>query len=58
MPAVSKAQRRFFGWLEHTPGAAKKRGVHMTHQQMHDYAATKDTGLPERKKKFSHGKKH
>lgn len=49
MPAVSVAQRKYFGWLEHSPDAAaerKKSG--MTHQQMHDYASTKDKGLPQR----------
>lgn len=58
MPAKSKAQRRYFGWLEHAPEAAsarKKSG--MTKEQMHDFAATKDSGLPEKKKKFSPTKK-
>jgi len=48
MPAVSKKQRKFFGMLEHNPGMAEERGIHMTHQQMHDFAATKEKGLPER----------
>lgn len=47
MPAVSKRQRRFFGMIEHNPEMAKERGIHMTHQQMHDFAATKEKGLPE-----------
>lgn len=49
MPAVSVAQRKYFGWLEHAPdaaGARKKSG--MSHDQMHDFAATKDAGLPAR----------
>lgn len=50
MPAKSKAQRRMFGWLEHNPGAAKAKGINMTKSQMHDFAATKESGLPERKK--------
>ena len=50
MPAVSVKQRRFFGMLEHNPGMAKARGVNMTHQQMHDFAATPDKGLPLKKK--------
>lgn len=58
MPAVSKAQARFFRWAEHNPGQAKKEGVNVTHQQAHDFAVTKDAGLPERKtKKFAHRKK-
>ena len=51
MPATSIAQRKFFGMLEHNPGMAKARGIDMTKSQMHDFAATKDTGLPEHKKK-------
>ena len=46
MPAVSKKQRRFFGMLEHNPGMAKEHGIDMTHSQMHDFAATKEKGLP------------
>lgn len=52
MPATSKAQRKFFGMLEHNPGMAKERGVDMTKEQMHDFAATKEKGLPERKRSF------
>ena len=37
--------------LEHNPEMAKARGIDMTKSQMHDFAATKDTGLPEHKKK-------
>jgi hypothetical protein len=50
MPAVSKAQRRYFGWLDHNPGQAKAEGVGrgLTHQQMHDFASTPEKGLPER----------
>jgi hypothetical protein len=60
MPSVSKAQRRYFGWLEHAPDAAsarKKSG--MTKEQMHDFASTDEKGLPEKKKKpkFSPTKK-
>lgn len=50
MPAVSVKQRKFFGWAEHNPEQAKAEGVFPsgapTHQQMHDFAATKDKGLP------------
>ena len=50
MPAVSKAQRRLFGACEHGASyAACPKG--MTHEQMHDFAATKEKGLPERKEK-------
>ena len=56
MPAVSKKQRRFFGMLEHNPAMAREKGVDMTRQQMHDFAATKEKGLPEqtpsRKRKY------
>ena len=52
MPAVSKAQRRFFGMIEHDPEAVARAGVDMTHKQMHDFAATKEKNLPERKTPF------
>lgn len=51
MPAKSIAQRRFFGMLEHNPAMAKAKGINMTHQQMHDFAATKDKGLPKKVRK-------
>jgi len=51
MPAVSKKQRKFFGMLEHNPGMAKKKGINMTKSQMHDFAATKEKGLPTKKGK-------
>lgn len=54
MPSVSQAQRKFFGWAEHNPAEAKTEGVYpegMTHEQMHDFATTKDKGLPEHVKK-------
>lgn len=52
MPSVSKAQRRFFGWAEHNPEQAKAEGkaTGMTTSQMHDFAATPEKGLPEKKK--------
>jgi len=47
MPSVSKAQRRFMGACEHGAGYEScPKG--MTKQQMHDFAATKEKGLPER----------
>lgn len=54
MPATSQAQRRFFGFVEHNPDKAKQEGVYpkgMTTGQMHDFAATKDKGLPQKVKK-------
>ena len=52
MPAVSKAQREAMAIAEHDPGKLKpaNRGLlKMSHQQLHDFAATKESGLPERK---------
>lgn len=48
MPAVSKAQRRFMAACEHGAGYASCP-TGMTKQQMHDFAATKESSLPERK---------
>lgn len=51
MPAKSKAQRRYFGWLEHAPEAASQRKKSgMTKSQMHDFASTSEKNLPEKKK--------
>jgi hypothetical protein len=50
MPAVSKSQRRLMGACEHGVGyAACPKG--MTKKQMHDFASTKEAGLPNRVKK-------
>jgi hypothetical protein len=49
VPAVSKAQRRYFGWAEHNPAQAKAEGkfpTGMSMASMHDFAATKEKGLP------------
>jgi hypothetical protein len=49
MPATSKAQRQLMAIAEHHPSevSAKNRGVlKMSHQQLHDFAATKQKGLP------------
>ena len=54
MPAKSKAQQRLMAMAEHNPSAvsAKNRGVlNMTHEQLHDFAATKRKGLPAHKAK-------
>ena len=53
MPALSKKQRRLMAIAEHHPSEvyAKNRGVlGMSHQQLHDFAATKEKGLPAVKK--------
>ena len=47
MPSVSKAQRRFMGMCEHADHPPD-RCPHMTHQQFHDFASTKEKGLPYR----------
>jgi len=48
MPSKSKAQRRYFGWLEHSPEAANERKESgMTRKEMSDFASTPDKGLPE-----------
>lgn len=52
MPSVSKAERRLMAIAEHHPEEvkAKNRGVlKMSHQQLHDFASTKEKGLPKKK---------
>lgn len=54
MPATSVAQRQLMAIAEHHPGELyqRNRGVlKMSHQQLHDFAATKQKGLPKRVKK-------
>lgn len=56
MPAESKAQRRFMAMVEHTPaselsGKAAKAKKSMSKKQLHDYAATKESSLPEHTKR-------
>jgi hypothetical protein len=54
MPARSKAQRQLMAIAEHNPGAVSKknRGVlSMSHEQLHDFAATSEKKLPKRVKK-------
>ena len=51
MQARSKAQQELMAIAEHHPSAVSKknRGVlKMSHQQLHDFAATKRKGLPMR----------
>lgn len=52
MPAKSKAQRRAIAIAEHHPEQlyARNRGLlKMSHSDMHDFAATPEKGLEERK---------
>ncbi len=56
MPSVSKKQRRFMAMVEHTPkselsGKAAEAKSSMSHQQLHDFAATSEKHLPNRSKK-------
>ena len=54
MPATSDAQRRLMAIAEHHPEKIKpeNRGVlKMSHKQLHDFAATKESGLPEHVKR-------
>lgn len=53
MPAVSKAQQEAMAIAEHNPSKLNKRNrglLKMSHQQLHDFAATPRAGLPKRKK--------
>lgn len=53
MPAVSKKQQMAMAIAEHEPEKlyGKNRGLlKMSHQQLHDFAATPRSGLPVRKK--------
>lgn len=49
MPAVSKAQRRFFAICEHSPAHAIGHCPKLTTKQFHDFASTKEKGLPVKK---------
>lgn len=54
MPAKSKKQRRLMGLAEHHPEKVYKRNrgvLRMTKSQIHDFAKTKEKGLPRKKKK-------
>jgi len=57
MPAVSEKQRKLMAIAEHDPGALypENKGVaQMSHQQLHDFAATKGK-LPEKVKSPKRG---
>ena len=52
MPAKSKAQREAMAIAEHHPEKLYKRNKglkKMTKSQLHDYASTKEKGLPKKK---------
>jgi len=46
MPSKSKAQQEFMAICEHDPQHAQGKCPDMTHQQLHDFAATPRKGLP------------
>ena len=59
MPAVSKKQRRLFAIAEHDPGASAEAGKlakSMSKSKLHDFAATKEKGLPVKVKSHSRHK--
>ena len=47
MPATSRAQQQFFAIAEHEPGKLRGKMPNMSHQKLHDFAATPTKGLPE-----------
>lgn len=53
MSATSKAQQQAMAIAEHEPGRLYKRNrglLKMSHQQLHDFAATPRKGLPKKAK--------
>jgi len=53
MPAKSKKQRRLMAIAEHAPSKLYKRNkkvTKMTKAQLHDFAKTKESRLPTKKK--------
>jgi hypothetical protein len=54
MPAKSKAQREAMAIAEHHPSKLSKKNkgmLKMTKSQLHEFAATKEKGLPRKVKK-------
>jgi len=54
MPAKSKKQRRMMAIAEHNPEQLYERNkgvAEMSKKQLHDFATTKEKGLPTKKKK-------
>jgi hypothetical protein len=50
MPAKSVAQRRLMAIAEHAPSKLNKKNkgvLRMSHQQLHEFADTKESNLPE-----------
>jgi len=59
MPARSQSQQRLFAIAEHAPGKlySKNKGLAgLSHQTLHDFAATPRKGLPEKKGKKVYGR--
>lgn len=59
MPAKSKAQRKAMAIAKHAPSKLHKKNramLKMTGKQLHEFASTKEKGLP-KKKKRKRGKK-
>jgi len=60
MPAVSKAQRRAMAIAKHHPSKLYKRNrglLKMSKSHLHDFAKTKEHGLPRKKKKLARAMK-
>lgn len=60
MPSVSKKQQEAMAIAEHEPGKLYKKNkglLKMSHQQLHDFAATKRKGLPNVVKHFTKKKR-
>jgi hypothetical protein len=60
MPAKSKKQRRAMAIAKHHPSKLYKKNrslLKMSKKQLHEYASTKEKGLPKKKKKKSKRKK-
>jgi hypothetical protein len=55
MPSVSQAQQHFMAGWEHNPESMHGTKPNMTHQQFHDFAATKTGNLPEHVAPKKHG---
>lgn len=54
MPAKSKKQRRMMAIAKHHPEKLYKRNrgaLKMSSEQLHEFAATRERGLPRRKKR-------
>lgn len=58
MPAKSKAQRRLMAAAEHGADFPEAKALRrsMTHEQLHDFAATSEHGLPAHVRNADHHK--